>query len=176
MYLEQTIVDYCTDKRDTFKSAVLRNVWLPAALNMIEISAVLNKKHRICGGCRKAIVQNKSGILSQSLCWLHFSTTIRIESTKPKHIFLSLKTPSKQDRGQISLIFIDKKTWADFKPALYHYSVHSICKWTMFNFPPWCLHQLSAHLAANVHWVMQNTLTSRFWSSAWDYKLLPHFL
>lgn len=29
--------------------------------------------------------------------------------------------------------------FADFKPALYHYSVRSISKWTVFSFPPCCL-------------------------------------
>ncbi len=34
-----------------------------------------------------------------------------------------------------------KVNFADFQPALVHYSVSSICKWTVCILSPWCLHQ-----------------------------------
>lgn len=45
--------------------------------------------------------------------------------------------------------------FASFQPALYHYNMASIYKWTIFNFPPCCLHpELPARLPAKVGQMM----------------------
>lgn len=58
--------------------------------------------------------------------------------------------------------------FADFQPALHHYSVGSICKWTT-SLPPVCLHpELPAHLPTKVLLFGPKIILPHFISPPWE--------